>query len=94
MENPRTLLNRKLFKPETAEKIVAMGELASQVADRWASGWPKQTQKLEQSGRLIEAITAQIEQERRAQDLEAKNPWMGGIETRQLAGLTDGPPES
>ncbi len=94
MENPRTLLNRRVFKPETATQIERMGELASQIADRWASGWPKQTKALDAEGKLIAAIEDQAEQELRAKDLEARNPWMGGIETRQMVGLTDGPPGS
>lgn len=92
MQNPRTFLNRRVLKPETIEAIEAMGELASQIADRWAGGWPKQTKKLEAEGRLLQAVQEQMELERAAQEYEAQNKWVGGIESRQLFELSDKPP--
>lgn len=83
----RGFLNRHVLKPETIEQIEAMGEVASQVADRWAGGWPKKTRKLEAEGRLIEAVRYQAEQEQAAVEYERANRWVGGIESRQLFGI-------
>lgn len=92
MPNPRTLLNRHVLKPETVAKVEAMGELASQIVDRWASTSPKTVKRLEAEGRLLAAVRGQLEQEQKARDLEAEMPWVGGIESRQLLDLPDVPP--
>jgi hypothetical protein len=92
MTNPRTFLNRDVLKAETVAAIEAMGELASQIADRWAGGWPVRTRRLEQQGRLFDAIKGALEQEQKAKDYEGANPWVGGIESRQLFDLADEPP--
>jgi uncharacterized protein YkuJ len=84
MPNDHTFLNRHVLKPETVAQIEAMGEVASQVADRWAGGWPKKTRKLEAQGKLLEAVKYQAEQEQKAVEYEAQNPWLGGIESHQL----------
>ena len=57
------LLNRHVFKPETAAKIETMGQTASQIADRWAGGWPKRVKKLEAENRLIPELKDQVERE-------------------------------
>lgn len=87
MPNDHRLLNRNVLKPETIAKIEAMGEVASQVADRWAGAWPKETRKLERNGSLLQAVQDQAEMEQQALEYEAKNPWVGGIESRQLFGI-------
>lgn len=87
MPNDRSFLNRDVLKPETIAQIEAMGAVESQVADRWAGGWPKQTRKLEREGRLLQAVKKQAELERPALEYEAQNPWVGGIESRQLFGI-------
>lgn len=80
----RGFLNRHVLKPETIEAIEAMGEVASQVADRWAGGWPKKTRRLEAEGRLLDAVRYQAELEEPAMEYLRQNPWVGGIEARQL----------
>ena len=55
------LLNRHVFKPETASEIERMGHLSSQIADRSAGGWPKRVKKLDAEGRLIPALKDQAE---------------------------------
>lgn len=87
MPNNHEFLNKHVLKPETIKAIEAMGEAASQVADRWAGAWPKQTRALEKAGRLLEAVKAQAEAEQEALEYEAQNPWVGGIESRQLFGI-------
>ena len=92
MPNPKTFLNRPVLKPETIRAIEALGEQASQIADRWASGWPKQTRKLESENRLLEALSRQVEAEALARQYEAENPWVGGIEANQLFDIDPAPP--
>lgn len=87
MPNNHGFLNKHALKPETIRQIEAMGEVASQVADRWAGGWPKETRRLEAEGRLLEAVKEQAEAEQAAVEYEAQNPWVGGIESRQLFGI-------
>jgi hypothetical protein len=43
--------------------------------------------KLEAAGKLLDAVKAQAESERAALEYEAQNPWVGGIESRQLFGI-------
>lgn len=87
MPNNHGFLNKHVLKPETIRQIEAMGEVASQVADRWAGGWPKQTRALERQGLLLEAVKEQADLEAQAVEYERQNPWVGGIESRQLFGI-------
>lgn len=87
MPNTHEFLNRHVLKPETIRQIEAMGEVASQVADRWAGGWPKQTRALEKQGALLDAVKKQAELEAQAVEYENQNRWVGGIESRQLFGI-------
>lgn len=87
MPNTHEFLNKHVLKPETVRAIEAMGEVESQIADRWAGGWPTQTRRLEAEGRLLQAVKEQAKAERTALAYEAANPWIGGIESRQLFGI-------
>lgn len=93
MPNSYEFLNKHVLKPETIRQIESLGEVASQVADRWAGAWPKQTRRLETEGSLLQAVKEQAEVEQEALEYEAANPWVGGIESRQLFGIDlNGPP--
>ena len=95
MPNSHEFLNKHVLRPESIRQIEALGEVASQVADRWAGGWPTQTRALEKRGELLEAVKKQAELERRAIEYEQENPWVGGIESRQLMGTDlNAPPPS
>lgn len=87
MPNDHKFLNVHVLKPETIKQIEAMGEVASQVADRWAAGWPGKTRKLESLDLLLAAVKRQAEREAPALEYLAQNPWVGGIEARQLYGI-------
>lgn len=87
MPNAHEFLNRHVLKPETIAQIEEMGEVASQVADRWAGGWPKQTRAMEKKGTLLQAVKEQAELEAQAVEWERQNSWVGGIESRHLFGI-------
>lgn len=92
MANPATFLNRHVLKPETVRAVESAGQQVSKVVDRWAGGWPKQTRKLEASGRLLPLAREQAEKEFSALKILAQFPDMGEIEAIQLADLPLNPP--
>lgn len=88
-----SFLNRHVLKPSTIDQIEAMGEAASQIADRWAGGHPKQTRRLEAEGRLILALKQQLEQESQVEEQMRQFPWVGKAECLQMLGIDpSGPP--
>jgi hypothetical protein len=87
-----SLLNRHVFKPETANQIEQMGLTATQIADRWAGGWPKRVRKLESEGRLIPELQEQTEREL---DVKARAREMSHLaqhEINQMYGIDPSPP--
>ncbi|MCX7902253.1 MAG: hypothetical protein N2483_08210 [Burkholderiaceae bacterium] len=87
-----SLLNRHVFRPETAAAIEAMGILAEQIADRWAGGWPKRTRKLDDSGLLIEALKRQVELEREVLAQAREMTHLAQHEILQVFGIDPQPP--
>ena len=90
-----SLMNTHLFRKETARQIEAMGVYASQIADRWAGGWPQQTRALESAGKLLPALKKRAEREA-AIYVEARqggrNSHLADHEIAQIYGLNPEPP--
>jgi hypothetical protein len=54
------IVANKLLKPETVARLLReVGNRGWQIADRWASGWPRKTRELEAAGTLIDWLKAQ-----------------------------------
>ena len=87
-----SLLNRQVFKPETANQIEQMGLTATQIADRWAGGWPKRVKKLEAEGRLLPALKEQAEKEGEVKARALNMTHLANHEINQMYGIDPSPP--
>lgn len=90
-----TLLNRSVFKAETASAIEALGPIAKRVADRWAGGWPRQTKAMDKEGRLVEAVKKQAQREAEIYSgarTGGANSHLADHEIAELYDLSPGPP--
>lgn len=88
MPNTHEFLNKHVLKPETVRAIEAMGEVESQIADRWAGGWPKQTRRLEAEGRLLQAVKEQAEADGRLWSTRQRIRGSGGSRAVSCSGST------
>ncbi len=75
-----SMLNTHVLKPETVKAVEALGLTAEKIADRWASGWKKETRALEASGELLPRLRAQA-----VREAEALSNAMVGGENSHLA---------
>lgn len=64
-----SVMESKYYGPQMAAQIEAMGLLAEQIADRWASGWPAQTRVLLDKEVFPQELERQM---RREKDVMAK----------------------
>ncbi len=87
-----SLMYGHVLKPESVQEIEKMGLLAEQIADLWASGWPKRTKKLEASGRLIEALKTQVERELDVLARAREYTHLATFEINEMFGIDPAPP--
>jgi hypothetical protein len=53
-----------MYPAELRQAIAKMPPLATEIANRWALGWPKAVKELIQAGQYLEALKSQEQQER------------------------------
>ena len=58
-----SLLNKGVLKPQTEREIERLGLRAEQIADRWVSGWMKQTLQMEKDGTLLPRLKERADYE-------------------------------
>lgn len=87
------LYNPKMYPPGIQSQIKAMPPLATEIANRWMLGWPQATKELLKSGKYLEALKAQEQQEREILS-EPGNSHLARHEIVQEFGLSLAPPTS
>ena len=80
-----------LYPPRILAQIKAMPPLATEISNRWMLGWPQATKELLKSGRYLEALKAQEQQEREVLS-EPGNSHLARHEIVQEFGLSLSPP--
>ncbi len=88
-----SLLNSHVLKPESVQQIEKLGPLAERIADRWAGGWPKRVKSLEKSGKLLQALTSQVEREKNVLAATRNMSHLAEHEIMELYGVSPEPPE-
>lgn len=81
-----------LYPPETRAKIVAMGSLAVEIANRWTLGWPARVDGLLKTGEYLAALAGQRESEAVAHEQAAELRHLARHEINELFGLSSEPP--
>lgn len=89
----QTLYNPKMYPPEIRRAINLMRPLATEIANRWALGWPKAVKALLASGQYLEALRSQEMQEREILTQPGNNH-LARHEIVELYGLSLSPPTS
>jgi hypothetical protein len=79
------------YPPEIRRALKLMPSLATEIANRWALGWPEAVQRLVEAGEYLEALKAQEEQEREVLS-EPGNNHLARHEIAELYGLSPSPP--
>ena len=87
----QTLYKPIMYPAGIKKKLELMPPLAIEIANRWAMGWPKAVKELMESGRYLEALTAQ-EQEEREVLSKPGNSHLARHEIVQEYGLSLSPP--
>jgi hypothetical protein len=87
----QSLYKPSLYPPGIRQKLGLMPPLATEIANRWALGWPEAVTELLKAGKYLEALTAQEQAEREALS-EPGNSHLARHEIAQEYGLTLGPP--
>jgi hypothetical protein len=79
------------LKKETIGEILRLRNQTSvlALASHWALGWPKRLKALEEKNLplLLKTLKSEGAQWEKARRYELENPWVGGIESRQLFGI-------
>ncbi len=95
MEPRPTMPNaQNVLKPETLVAIVKLGNHAQVVAERWTSGWKKQTLAMESDGSILERIKDQAENEAEALStakMGGENNHLAQHEIMEMYDLKPGP---
>ncbi len=97
------MLNSQVLKPETVRQIgslkaddgMLLGNRATKIADRWASGWTKATQAMEADGTLLPALAKQAELEAMAisdNRIAGANQHLADHEILEMVGIPPEPP--
>lgn len=84
-----------VVRRETLDAVTRLGPYAEKVLDRWASGWPKATKALEQTGKLVFAVKEQASREAGIYSearMGGENSHLADHEIAELYGLSPGPP--
>lgn len=87
------LYRPKAYPPGILKQIKAMPSVATEIANRWMLGWPQATKELLKSGRYLEALKAQEQQEREVLS-EPGNGHLARHEILQEFGLSLSPPNA
>ena len=89
----QALHNPKMYPEPIRRKLELMPPLAIEIANRWALGWPETVKALLTSGKYLEALKAQEQQEREALS-EPGNSHLARHEIVTEYGLSLSPPTS
>ena len=86
-----------IYKPtqypkEVLAKLRLMPQLAVEIANRWALGWPKRVAELIEMGIYLEVLTNQEQQEREALTTQPGMNHLARHEIVQEMGLSLAPP--
>lgn len=86
-----------IYKPtqypkEVLAKLRLMPQLAVEIANRWALGWPETVAELVQAGIYLEVLTNQEQQEREALTTQPGMNHLARHEIVQEMGLSLAPP--
>ncbi len=81
----------KQYPPQVLAKLRLMPQLAVEIANRWALGWPKRVAELIEMGIYLEVLTNQEQQEREALSQPGMNH-LARHEIVQEMGLSLAPP--
>lgn len=92
--NTRTeqLISRKVYAPEVASRIDAMGVTAVSIANRWLLGWPDRVAKLLKTKNYLDSLESQVEQERAVILSEANLRHLARREILALYEIKESPP--
>lgn len=90
-----SLLNiQHALKRETVEGIVKLGLTAQKIADRWVSGWEKETLAMEKDGTLLPRLKVASEYEAEIISRARSGGEMNHLANHEIAelyGLSPGP---
>ena len=87
----QSLYQPNQYPPEIKRALRLMPSLATEIANRWALGWPEAVKRLLESGEYLDALKAQEEQEREVLS-EPGNNHLARHEILQLYGMSLSPP--
>jgi len=93
VKNMQALYKPSQYPKELQTKLNLMPQLAIEIANRWALGWPQEVKALVEAGQYLEALRSQEEQEREVLS-KPGNAHLARHEITQEFGLSLAPPEA
>ena len=89
MEN---LINRDIYGADLANKIEDLGSIATDIANRWESGWPSAVRSLVSNGTYLDLLIAQVDQEKTILANEASMRHLSPSEILSVHEISKAPP--
>lgn len=88
----QALFNRELYGEPTALQIESMGSTAVSIANRWTLGWKPRVLELLSSGRFLQDLRKQIDQELDVLANETALTHLSSTEILAVHGVPQEPP--
>jgi hypothetical protein len=86
------LVIKETYSWDMANHIEKMGGVAISIANRWVMGWPQQVVEMIKSGKYLDHLASQVDQERAVLANEANMRHLARHEILQIYEIREAPP--